>query len=132
MLRAIALLAVAGTFFFIQDVQRADAQVVTTYYAPATAVGVVPVRRGVLGLRRGYVPVVGTVAVPVTTHYAPPVTTYYPPAPVTTTYYAPAPVPVTTYYPPARVTTYYAPPVPAYYVAPPVRTYYAPPVIIGR
>ena len=131
MIRTLAMLAVAGAFFLIQDVQRADAQVVTTYYAPTTAVGVVPVRTGVFGLRRGYVPVVGTVAVPVTSHYAAPVTTYYPPAPVTTTTYYP-PAPVTTYYPPARVTTYYAPPVPAYYVAPPVRTYYAPPVIIGR
>ena len=119
MFRLAAILALAGSIFIFADVQQTEAQVVTTYYAPAPAVGVVPVRRGLLGLRTGYVPVVtGTVAVPVTTMYAPapalvttmyapaPVTTMYAPAPVTT-YYAPAPV--TTYYPPARVTTWYAP-----------------------
>ena len=118
MIKFAATLAVAGMMFVVAEIPQAEAQVVTTYYAPAPAVGVVPVRRGLFGLRRDYVPVVvGTAPVPVTTYYAPPpvTTTYYAPAPVTT-YYAPAPVatvaPVTTYYAPAPVpvTTYYAPP----------------------
>lgn len=129
MLKFAATVAVAGMIFFVADVPQAQAQVVTTYYAPAPSIGVVPVRRGLFGLRTGYAPVVINPApIPVTTMYAPaPVTTYYAPAPVTS-YYAPAPV--TTYYAPAApvtpYTTYYAP-------APlPVTTYYAPPVYIRR
>lgn len=131
MLRIVATLSVAGMIFFCFEVQQTQAQVVTTYYAPAPSIGVVPVRRGLFGLRHGYVPVVtGTVAVPVTTAYAPaPVMAFYAPTPVTR-YYAPAPVPVTAFYAPAPpvvpVKTYYAPrPLP-------VSTYYMPGVIIGR
>ena len=135
MFRLVAIAALAGSLFFFADAQQASAQYVTTYYTPAPAVGVIPVRRGLFGLRTGYVPVVtGTVPVPVTTMYAPaPVTTMYAPAPVTTMY-APAPVmaaPVTTYYAPAPimaapVTTYYAP-------APvSVRAYYTPTIYVGR
>lgn len=126
MFRLVAIAALAGSLFFFADVQPASAQYVTTYYAPAPAVGVVPVRRGLFGLRTGYVPVVtGTVPVPVTTMYAPaPVTTMYAPTPVmaapVTTYYAPAPVvaaPVTAYYAPAPVS---------------VRAYYTPTIYVGR
>ncbi len=130
MLKFAATIAVAGMIFFVADMPQAQAQVVTTYYAPAPSVGVVPVRRGLFGLRTGYAPVVINPApIPVTTMYAPaPVTTYYAPAAPVTSYYAPAPV--TTYYAPAApvtpYTTYYAP-------APlPVTTYYAPPVIYRR
>ncbi len=139
MFRLAAIAALAGSLFFMADVQQASAQYVTSYYAPAPAVGVIPVRRGLFGLRTGYVPVVaGTVPVPVTTMYAPaPVTTMYAPAPVTTMYapapvtamYAPAPVmapPLTTFYAPAPVTTFYAP-------APmTMRTYYQPSIYVGR
>jgi hypothetical protein len=120
MLKITLTLAVTGTMFVLTGLQDATAQVVTTYYAPAPAVSLVPVRRGLLGLRTGYAPVVtGIVPVPVTSYYAPvvepawsqSVTSYYaPPAAVpyavspvqtvtpVTLYYAPAPVPVTTYY----------------------------------
>ncbi|MDG1810058.1 MAG: hypothetical protein P8J91_11875 [Pirellulaceae bacterium] len=130
MFRLAAIAALAGSLFFMADVQQASAQYVTSYYAPAPAVGVIPVRRGLFGLRTGYVPVVaGTVPVPVTTMYAPaPVTTMYAPMPVTTMY-APAPVmapPITTFYAPAPVTTFYAP-------APmTMRTYYQPSIYVGR
>ncbi len=130
MFRLAAIAALAGSLFFMADVQQASAQYVTSYYAPAPAVGVIPVRRGLFGLRTGYVPVVaGTVPVPVTTMYAPaPVTTMYAPTPVTTMY-APAPVmapPITTFYAPAPVTTFYAP-------APmTMRTYYQPSIYVGR
>jgi len=126
MFRLVAIAALAGSLFFFADAQQASAQYVTTYYTPAPAVGVIPVRRGLFGLRTGYVPVVtGTVPVPVTTMYAPaPVTTMYAPAPVmaapVTTYYAPAPImaaPVTTYYAPAPVS---------------VRAYYTPTIYVGR
>lgn len=130
MFRLAAIAALAGSLFFMADVQQASAQYVTSYYAPAPAVGVIPVRRGLFGLRTGYVPVVaGTVPVPVTTMYAPaPVTAMYAPMPVTTMY-APAPVmapPITTFYAPAPVTTFYAP-------APmTMRTYYQPSIYVGR
>ena len=107
MFRLAAIAALAGSLFFMADVQQASAQYVTSYYAPAPAVGVIPVRRGLFGLRTGYVPVVaGTVPVPVTTMYAPapvmapPITTFYAPAPVTT-FYAPAPMTMRTYYQPS-------------------------------
>ena len=138
MFRFAAVFAIAGSLFFIADVQHVKAQYVTTYYAPAPTVGVVPVRRGLFGLRTEYVPVVtGSVPVPVTTMYAPaPVTTMYAPAPVTTMY---APAPVTTMYAPAPVTTYYAParvvplaPVTTYYAPAPVTTYYRPSIYVGR
>ncbi len=133
MFKFAAMFAVATALFFTADVRESAAQVVTTYYAPAPVVGVVPVRRGVFGWRTGYAPVVaGTVPVPVTSYYAPapvPVTSYYAPAPVpVTSYYAPAPVPVTSFYAPApMVRTFYAP-------APvPVTTFYAPPrIYVGR
>ncbi len=106
----------------------AQAQVVTTV-APPTAVGYVPVRTGLLGLRTtmkpvlvpgavtSYVnsPVVTTNYTPTTTYYQPEVsTTYYAPPVVNTTYYEPittqpatvAPA-TTTYYQPAPTTTYY-------------------------
>ena len=130
MFRLAAIAALAGSLFFMADVQQASAQYVTSYYAPAPAVGVIPVRRGLFGLRTGYVPVVaGTVPVPVTTMYAPaPVTAMYAPMPVTTMY-APAPVmapPITTFSAPAPVTTFYAP-------APmTMRTYYQPSIYVGR
>ncbi len=124
MLKFVAITAVLGAMFLFTDISNAQAQTtVTTYYQPAPSVGYVPVRRGLLGLRTGWVPVVAQPApVPVTTYYAPaPVTTFYAPSPTVTTFYAPPAVstvtPVTTYYAPAPV---------------PVTTYYAPPVIIHR
>ena len=39
MLRLAAIFAITGTLFFIADVQRTQAQVVTTYYATAPTVG---------------------------------------------------------------------------------------------
>ena len=133
MLRLAAIVAIAGSIFFMADVPTTQAQVVTTYYAPAPTVGVVPVRRGLFGLRTDYVPVVtGTVPVPVTTTFAPaPVTTFYAPAPVVTapvtTYFAPAPVVAA----PVPVRTFYAPVVPA---PAPVTTYFAPAptIYVGR
>ena len=126
----LALLTLAFMVTSFAEARTAVAQVpVTTYYSAAPTVHYLPVRRGLFGLRRGYVPVVSSAApVAVTSYYAPappvmtyhaPVTTYYAPAAVTTTYYAPA-APVTTYYAPAApVTTYYAPAAPAS-----VTTYY--------
>jgi hypothetical protein len=127
MSRIAAIVALTGSLFFMADVQDAQAQYVTTWYTPAPTVGVVPVRRGLFGLRTDYVPVV-TGSVPV------PVTSVVTPAPGTvTTMYAPATVyspPVTNYYMPmvpvTPVTTYYAPP------PVPVTTYYTPPILIGR
>ena len=96
---------------------------VTTYYPPQPVVTYRPVRRGLFGLRRGYVPTVSyTSPSALTSYYAPaaPVTTYYAPSAPTVTYYAPS-APVTTYYAPSTsVTTYNAPS--------PVTTYYAPSV----
>lgn len=109
--------------------ETAQAQVVTTV-APPTAVGYIPVRTGLLGLRTSmkpvlvpgatttYVngPVVTTNYVPTTTYYQPQVTTsYYTPPVANTTYYAPTTAPAattvapatTTYYPPAPTTNYY-------------------------
>ncbi|MEW4455114.1 hypothetical protein AB1L30_20775 [Bremerella sp. JC817] len=109
----------------------ATAQVVTTV-TPPTAIGYVPVRTGLFGLRTqmkpvlapgvatSYVasPVVTTNYAPITTNYAP-ITTNY--APITTNY-----APTTTYYTP-EVTTYAAPEVTTAYYAPPVTTsYYQP------
>ncbi len=119
----------------------ANAQYVTSYYAPVVA-GYTPAVTD-YGFGPAYSPSVSyysnTAVAPTTAYYAPsvvPTTTYYAPgvatavAPVTT-YYAPtAAVPVTSYYAPAAVpvTSYYAPaavPVTAYYgrasywVAPP-------------
>ncbi len=122
MLKFATVVALFGMIFFVADSTPSQAQVVTTYYAPAPSVGVVPVRKGLFGLRRGYVPVVVS-AVPVA------VTNRYAPAPVTSFY---APAPVTTFYSPASVRTAYAPaPVTSYYAPAPVTTYYAPTVIIG-
>ncbi len=126
MIKFAAVAAIVGISFFANTDSHLQAQMtVTTYYAPAPTVGYVPVRRGLLGLRTGYIPVAGSVSVPVTTYYAPPpvVTTYYAPLPLTTT-------PVTTFYAPVSpvtpVTTYYAPP------PQPVTTYYSPGIIISR
>jgi hypothetical protein len=119
------VMTAAGVVLFHQSREARAQGVVTTYY-PAPVVQYVPVRRGLLGLRTGYAPVVTYPATAVTsTYYAPaaPVTTYYAPAAPVTTYYAPS-APVTTYYAPsAPVTTYYAP-------AAPVTTYYPPMVIV--
>ncbi len=72
MIRFAATIAIAGIIFVVADLPQAQAQIVTTYYAPAPAIGVVPVRRGLFGLRRGYVPVVvGSAPAPVTSYYAP-------------------------------------------------------------
>lgn len=105
-------------------VQTAEAQVYTTV-APPTAVGYIPVRRGLFGLRSELQPVVvpgaATTVVNrpvVTTNYAP-TTTYY--TPTTTSLYTPT----TSYY--APTTTYYTPEVTtAYYNAPATTTFYAP------
>lgn len=98
-------------------VKTAEAQVYTTV-APPTAVGYIPVRRGLFGLRSDLQPIVvpgaATTVVNrpvVTTNYAP-TTTYYTP---TTSYYAPT----TSYYTPEVTTAYYAPPAAT-------TTYYAP------
>lgn len=112
-------------------VKTAEAQVYTTV-APPTAVGYIPVRRGLFGLRSGLQPVVVPSAATttvvnrpvVTTNYAP-TTTYY--APTTTSYYAPT----TSYYTPNVTTAYYAPPASTTYYAPtsqvvPATTYSAP------
>ncbi len=66
MFKYVAILAVASMVFFAGDVQQAHGQYVTTYYAPAPAVPVVPVRHGLFGLRTSLVPVA-----PVTTVYSP-------------------------------------------------------------
>lgn len=111
--------------------EAVEAQVYTTV-APPTAVGYIPVRRGLFGLRSELQPVVvpgaATTVVNrpvVTTNYAP-TTTYY--APTTTSYYTPTTsyyTPTTSYY--APTTTYYTPEVStAYYSAPATTTYYAP------
>ncbi|PQO31131.1 hypothetical protein C5Y96_12315 [Blastopirellula marina] len=111
-------------------VKTVEAQVYTTV-APPTAVGYIPVRRGLFGLRSDLQPVVvpgaATTVVNrpvVTTNYAP-TTTYYTP---TTSYYAPTTssfAPTTSYYTPT--TSYYTPEVTtAYYSPPATTTYYAP------
>ncbi|WP_146118675.1 hypothetical protein [Blastopirellula marina] len=89
-----------------------QAQVVTTV-APPTAVGYVPVRTGLLGLRTTMKPVLVPGAV-----------TTYVNSPVVTTNY----LPTTTYYQPEVATTYYQPEVTSTYVAPPVvnTTFYTP------
>lgn len=89
-----------------------QAQVVTTV-APPTAVGYVPVRTGLLGLRTTMKPVLVPGAV-----------TTFVNSPVVTTNY----LPTTTYYQPEAVTTYYQPGVTSTFVAPPVvnTSYYAP------
>ncbi|MCG8583530.1 MAG: hypothetical protein MI757_02330 [Pirellulales bacterium] len=109
-----SLLFVCAVFV---DTKAAEAQVVTTYYAPAPAVSYVPVRRGIFGWRVGYRPVV-TYPAPVVaapTIVAPPVTTYYRAPvvaptvvapPVTTYYRAPVVVPQRVYYAPAPVYVY--------------------------
>ena len=108
MIKFVAMFAVASLVFFGGDIQNANGQYVTTYYAPAP-VPVVPVRTGFFGFRTAYVPVA-----PVTTYYAPPVVVsppvvaYRPVVPTYSTYYAP--VPTVTLRP----------------VVPVVRTYYAP------
>ena len=100
-------------------VQTAQAQVYTTV-APPTAVGYIPVRRGLFGLRSELQPVVvpgaATTVVNrpvITTNYAP-TTTYYTPTTTSSSYYTPA----TSNYTP-QVTS-------AYYTAPSTTTYYAP------
>lgn len=105
-------------------VKTAEAQVYTTV-APPTAVGYIPVRRGLFGLRSDLQPIVvpgaATTVVNrpvVTTNYAP-TTAYYAP---TTSYYAPTTTnyaPTTSYYTPEVTTAYYAPPAAT-------TTYYAP------
>ncbi|WP_207398876.1 hypothetical protein [Bremerella alba] len=102
----------------------------TTTVAPPTAVGYIPVRRGLFGLRSElqpvFVPGAATTVVNrpvVTTNYAP-TTSYYAP---TTSYYQPE---VTTaYYAPPATTTYYAPtpqvvPAASTYPAPTTVNYY--------
>lgn len=109
-------------------VKTAEAQVYTTV-APPTAVGYIPVRRGLFGLRSELQPVVVPSAATtvvnrpvVTTNYAP-TTSYYTP---TTSYYTPT----TSYYTPTTytpTTSYYTPEVTtAYYSAPTTTSYYAP------
>ena len=91
-------------------VSSAEAQVVVT--AP-TAVGYVPVRTGLFGLRTTMKPVVAPAT---TAYYAPAVTAPVVTAPVVTNY-----APTTTYYTPT--TTYYTPTT-SYYT--PTTTYYTP------
>ena len=105
----------------------AQAQYVTTAVAPPTAVGYVPVRTGLLGLRTTMKPVLVPGAV--TTYVNNPVvTTNYLP---TTTYYTPQVQPAqvqTAYYTPEATTTYYTPTAsPAPVTQAPVNTtYYTP------
>lgn len=135
--------AVALAPLFAAD--SVQAQYVTTTVAPPTAVGYVPVRTGLLGLRTTMKPVLVPGAVTtyvnnpvVTTNYLP-TTTYYTPQ-VQTAYYAPEAT--TTYYTPSvgttsvgtlpaatapATTTYYAPAAaaaPVVNAAPPVNTTY--------
>ena len=103
-----------------------EATAVTTYFPAQPVVTYVPQRRGLLGLRVVYRPVISYAVPAVPAAAAPaPVTSYLLPAGAVTTYYAPvAPAPITTYYAPAApaaVTTYVVPA--------PVVTYY-PPVIV--
>jgi len=103
-------------------VEAAEAQVYTTV-APPTAVGYIPVRRGLFGLRSGLQPVVVPSATTTTVVNRPVVTTNY--APTTTSY---TPNVTTAYYAPPATTTYYAPTsqvVPATtYAAPTTVNYY--------
>lgn len=143
LLKSITFVLVVLAASSLVESRVANAQVaVTTYYPAQPVVGYMPVRRGLFGLRRGYVPVVSYAApsavtsyyvpsAPVVTNYAPvaPTTTYYVPSAPTTTYYVPS-APTTTYYvPSAPVTTYYAPAAPV--VSAPVTTYYPGTVVIG-
>ncbi|MHC2068932.1 hypothetical protein ACYFX5_15795 [Bremerella sp. T1] len=91
-------------------VSAVEAQTYTTV-SPPTAVGYIPVRRGLFGLRSELQPVVVPGAA-TTVVNRPVVTTNYAP---TTTYYAP---PTTTYYTPEVTTSYYAPPATTTYYAP--------------
>ncbi|WP_146119062.1 hypothetical protein [Blastopirellula marina] len=116
--------AVALAPLFAAD--SVEAQYVTTAVAPPTAVGYVPVRTGLFGLRTTMKPVLVPGAVTtyvnspvVTTNYLP-TTTYYTPE-VQTTYYAPEVT--TSYYAPEATTTYYAP---AAAPAPVTTSYYTP------
>lgn len=115
LMKSIAVGVVVSGALLACGTKESNAQVaVTSYYPSQPVVRYMRVRRGLFGLRRGYVPVVSYPPQrAVTSYYAPaaPVTTYYAPAQPITTYYAPAA--------PATTTTYYAP-------APPVTTYYAP------
>ena len=101
------------------DARESQAQVVTSYYAPAPAVSYMPVRRGLFGWRVGYRPVVGypapvyaaptIVAPPVTTYYRAPTTVYRAPvvvAPPVRTYYRAPVLPRRVYYPPAPLYVY--------------------------
>ncbi|MGI9516009.1 MAG: hypothetical protein ACR2NP_03095 [Pirellulaceae bacterium] len=107
MIKFVAMAAVASMVFFAGDIQQAQGQYVTTYYAPAP-VHVVPVRRGLFGYRTAY---------------------YAPVAPVAS-YYAPAPVvvaPTVAWSPVVRTChTHYTPTVTLRPFAPVVRTYYRP------
>ena len=121
-MKRVAKVAAIASLFFIcavfVDVERADAQVVTSYYAPAPSVSYVPTRVGLFGWRRGYRPVVSYPSVvPAPVIAAPTVV-----APTTTYYRAPVVVPSTTYYRAPVV----APPVTVYRPILPRRVYYAP------
>ena len=116
-MKRFAVVAAAASLAFVAsvfvDVERANAQVVTSYYAPAPSVSYVPTRVGLFGWRVGYRPVVTypsvvaapTVVAPTTTYYraplavptvvSPPVTVYRPILP-RRVYYTPR----TVYYPP--------------------------------
>ena len=114
--RVAAIASLFGICAVFVDIERADAQVVTSYYAPAPAVSYVPARVGLFGWRVGLRPVVAApvyaapqVIAPTTTYYrapvvapivvAPPVTVYRPiyrPILPRRAYYAPP----AAYYPP--------------------------------
>jgi len=115
MKRVARVAAVASLFAMCAvfvDVERADAQVVTSYYAPAPAVSYVPTRVGLFGWRVGYRPVVSYPAVAAPVYAAPPVvaptTTYYRAPVVAPAYVAPA---VRAYYRPVLPRRVYYPPV---------------------
>ena len=117
-MKRIAKLAAIASLFFVcavfVDVQRANAQVVTSFYAPAPAVSYVPTRVGLFGWRVRYRPVVSyptVVAAPAVV--APTVV-----APTTTFYRAPVVAP-----------TVVTPPVTVYRPIVPRRVYYAPPAV---
>ncbi len=130
-MKRVAKVAAFASLFFMcavfADVERADAQVVTSYYAPAPvyapapAVGYVPVRRGLFGWRVGYRPVVAyptVVAAPA--YVAPPVF-----GPTTTYYRAPVVAPIVIA---PRVRAYYRPILPRRVYYAPARAVFYPPV----
>lgn len=124
--------AIALAPLFVATSAEAQVVVSTPVATYPTAVGYVPTRTGLFGLRTTMRPVYGGVTTVnavnyvspvVTTNYAPATTTYYAPTTATTTYYAPTTA-TTTYYAPTTTavvptTTYYRP---AYWYSTPAPT----------